>query len=839
MKRSRFWLAAALLCAGTTTFSSLSVAGETTSSPTLEVYRTPEGRDYAAVGLSLSQMAVKSRAPEQVLVLVDTSASQMGEYREQSISVVRELLSQLPEQTSAAVWAIDLSQTALTDSFETMTAEKVNSITAALNKRIPAGSTDLSGAVEASLKSFDTSKSSVIVYVGDGFSAANLIPETKMQELTNALAEKQTPFVSYALGSQVDMQLLGVLALRSGGFVLQDQVGQPVNETVAAINKAISTPVWYPSQVKVTEGIELYPNAALPLRSDRETIYLGKIDEETKNLSITLSDDNNNQIGFNVENYSTAAAGHPALRALWLRADQDKGLSVPTAGQVVLSSAKNQFELHVAGMLEAANSAAHAGKTKESVAISHALLQFDPSNKAATKLLDVRQVALLQDDSVVVPGEADEETPTVVPGENPDLEGRTDAPTDIEQDLIQRFKNRSKAAGEKLALEVNRAIEQARSIVQDDPDAAISLLKGMAGNVRIASDIDPDLKRNLERKLLDVTQQVRAQREQIRNNRIRFEQQLAETEARRRAIESMYLEEERLEQLIDQVRALLDDGFHGEPAAYAEAEAVAEAAVELVPFDGTATAAQFTAEAAGQLEDARYLRALRADRFLETLTQVEFSHVPFPDEPPIRYPAAPVWKALTERRSIWKSVDLKNDSAAERRIRAALEEETELQFVDTPLIDALGIIGELHNINIRLDVVTLDDEGISTDEPVNIFISGIRLKSALKIMLEQTPTPVELTWIVEDEVMKITTVLKAEEATETRVYPVTDLVIPVQQLGGGGGLLGGGGVGGQGGGIGGQGGGQFGGGGGQFGGGGGGGFFSIPPATLPTAKKNQ
>ena len=96
---------------------------------------------------------------------------------------------------------------------------------------------------------------------------------------------------------------------------------------------------------------------------------------------------------------------------------------------------------------------------------------------------------------------------------------------------------------------------------------------------------------------------------------------------------------------------------------------------------------------------------------------------------------------------------------------------------------------------------------------------------------------IELTFVIEDEVMKITTVEKEAEKYQTRVYPVGDLVIPIvplqsqgQQGGGQGGQQGG-----QGGGQGGQGGGQ--------GGGGGGGFGSVPYAQRApmsvAGKKNQ
>ncbi|MFT5094276.1 MAG: hypothetical protein ACI93T_003111, partial [Porticoccaceae bacterium] len=224
-----------------------------------------------------------------------------------------------------------------------------------------------------------------------------------------------------------------------------------------------------------------------------------------------------------------------------------------------------------------------------------------------------------------------------------------------------------------------------------------------------------------------------------------------------------------------------------------------------------------------------FMRSLRADRFLETLEQVERSHVPFPDEPPIRWPRPEVWKALTERRRQYASVDLHKATTAERRITAALDDQTTINFADTPLTDVVDYLSRTHEIPIILDVVAIEEAGLLVDEPVNLVLAGITLQSALKIMLSEF----ELTYVIEDEVMKITTVEVAAEILSTRVYPVGDLVVDLNALslgGGASGQLGGGG---------GQGGGQQGGGGGQQGGQGGGGAFSITPPKLPKGMSQQ
>jgi hypothetical protein len=108
----------------------------------------------------------------------------------------------------------------------------------------------------------------------------------------------------------------------------------------------------------------------------------------------------------------------------------------------------------------------------------------------------------------------------------------------------------------------------------------------------------------------------------------------------------------------------------------------------------------------------------------------------------------------------------------------------------------------------------------------------------------------DLTYMIQDEVLSITTPEQAESQLITKVYPVADLVLPISAgvganpfsmgggLGGGGGFgggmggMGGGMMGGMGGGMGGFGGGMGGMGGGMMGGMGGGGMFRVEDTLL-------
>jgi tetratricopeptide (TPR) repeat protein len=120
------------------------------------------------------------------------------------------------------------------------------------------------------------------------------------------------------------------------------------------------------------------------------------------------------------------------------------------------------------------------------------------------------------------------------------------------------------------------------------------------------------------------------------------------------------------------------------------------------------------------------------------------------------------------------SVSLASDAEARAKIEAELREPTQLEFVETPLTDVIDYLKERHKIEIQLDRRALSDVGIGTDTPVTRNLQGVSLKSALRLMLRE----LELTYIIKDGVVLITTPERAESELETRIYPVGDLVLP-------------------------------------------------------------
>lgn len=114
---------------------------------------------------------------------------------------------------------------------------------------------------------------------------------------------------------------------------------------------------------------------------------------------------------------------------------------------------------------------------------------------------------------------------------------------------------------------------------------------------------------------------------------------------------------------------------------------------------------------------------------------------------------------------------------AVRRIEAALSQplKTPLQFVETPLSQVMTIISEDYEIPIQFDKAALDAVASSPDVEVSIDIANVSLRSALELMLSNAGAE-ELTYIIDREVLLMTTQEQAEKKLEVIVYRVDDLL---------------------------------------------------------------
>ena len=117
------------------------------------------------------------------------------------------------------------------------------------------------------------------------------------------------------------------------------------------------------------------------------------------------------------------------------------------------------------------------------------------------------------------------------------------------------------------------------------------------------------------------------------------------------------------------------------------------------------------------------------------------------------------------------------DTPAQAIIRQKLAKPITLEFVDTPLSDVIDFLHDYTKINILLDRKALEEEGLTSDTPVTIRVEKISLGSALNV----TFRALNLTWLIKDDCLIVTSRLAAGNQVVTRAYPVGDLAETPEQ----------------------------------------------------------
>ena len=380
---------------------------------------------------------------------------------------------------------------------------------------------------------------------------------------------------------------------------------------------------------------------------------------------------------------------------------------------------------------------------------------------------------------------------------------------------------------------VEKELSDARTALGTDPDGVEQSLKSLSEMIKLADALSAETRAQL---LTQVQSAIRAARREsgvVKEKVAREREREAQAREQLRIVRDLDLKTQKLKQVMDRFDSLMEEGN------FMEADELVRPEVEkLAPGSNIAA----VVNASGQLQrydsELAQIRLLRHRNFVAALYQAELALIPFPGEPPIIYPSAEKWEEISRspfRNFRSSAVDIAGKGKSkEQRILDALEADVDLDYPETPLKEVIEDLKERFNIPIVLATKKLEEAAINLETPVTVNFKQISLRAGLRNMLGD----LNLTYIIKDEVMQITTPEDAGSQLITKVYRVGDLVVPIQAssslfgLGGQGGMNGGGGgQGGFGGGMGGGGGGMGGGmggggmGGGGMGMGGGGGMF--------------
>ncbi len=328
---------------------------------------------------------------------------------------------------------------------------------------------------------------------------------------------------------------------------------------------------------------------------------------------------------------------------------------------------------------------------------------------------------------------------------------------------------RQQALLRQVAAELAHAESNARALRETDPKAALAQLEEAKKRVAAAgldASAREQLSRSVDRAINETQQIIEKNRPQIelaeKNNRVRQE---VEREQKMR-VEV----EEKLAMLIDECNKFMDE------QEYEKAEIDAKRAAELVPDNPVVAQLLWKTKFAHRVMDNNNLIARKEQAVIDTLGQVDESSVPFSDKNPMVYPDAKDWSKLSKNRAKFLADRRRHRTEREIEIEKKLETPVSLQFTKAPLGKVMDHLADLVGVNVHLDELGLTEEGVSSDTPVTINLrNDIMLKSALNLILQ----PLHLSYVVKDDVLKITSEQMHDNQVYTVTYNVADLVMPI------------------------------------------------------------
>ncbi len=117
---------------------------------------------------------------------------------------------------------------------------------------------------------------------------------------------------------------------------------------------------------------------------------------------------------------------------------------------------------------------------------------------------------------------------------------------------------------------------------------------------------------------------------------------------------------------------------------------------------------------------------------------------------------------------------LSSDIGQHPKIEEALDQTVDFAIEPEPLKDALDFIAQRYQIPVLLDTKVLEDAAVDTSAEVKMPYSGMKLRNLLKLLLEQAAQP--LSYAIEDDILRISTVEQIRQHSYVVVYDCRDLI---------------------------------------------------------------
>ena len=744
--------------------------------------------------------------PRDLVVMVDTSASQAGASLDRSRNVISALLKDLAAGDRVDIWTVNIDNPAstrsLTDGLKPGSDPALQTAVAKLaDSEYGAGAVDLPAALLRVAGQFPNKagRNQAILFLGDGESAASATPltESRRIELGNRLADREIAFFAVPIGSKLNAYNLHGLATLTGGAVVRVSENlETVHGRAAAadrLNGAVNAPILRPESVAFGgEVAEAYPSRLPPLRSDRATLVLGKLTADAPSVTATVVGRvGERKVTVNLaERLPESQADNFFLYAMheqWKSA-VDKDAPALLSADRSLAMASEQFRLFRDEFVAQGVWAIKADKLDHAEKFFQAAAHVDPESSVATACVKVvhrmrsgdltrqRLQTALADGKKVERLQALAQEPPVG-GVAPPAAGGSDP-------AIERARAAQAIVDQEFRVLVDETLRQGRRLREVDPDAAYEDLKRQRDAILANEQVSPLTRRRLVADLEASMRDIQVRGAEIKRQLAAQRERIAAARQRLTEFDRQMTLEEQTQARISAFRELMQQARF--ELAYSEAQVMIEERVArglTVPPE--TIAAYRIGQAATNLREANSLKRIRQERFLLTMMQVEKSFIPYPDEPPVHFPPAAVWRELTARRqAAYTSSSLGPDTPESmRRLESILEDKRvnlETPLKGLPLKSLLDTLRDKYQIPffVRDDLFRAQDAAEPIGDKtfqIESSLNGVSVGSFLDVVL----LDINASYIVRPEYIEIVPSKVRLEEKQFRAFEVADLVIPI------------------------------------------------------------
>lgn len=103
----------------------------------------------------------------------------------------------------------------------------------------------------------------------------------------------------------------------------------------------------------------------------------------------------------------------------------------------------------------------------------------------------------------------------------------------------------------------------------------------------------------------------------------------------------------------------------------------------------------------------------------------------------------------------------------------------DVKLQNVSLADSIEFIRDVSGANVVVNWRALEAAGVSKDTPINVRLNGVSLRKVLATVLNEAGGGTALAYVVEDNVIEITTQEIADRQMFMRIYPIEDLLLEI------------------------------------------------------------